>query len=208
MRNSRIQLGWTVTSLPGQPAQDMVASSHPRLHVGQPLNPSFNQRFLSLAAFFDRPPTRGQRPSEYRFLARRQRLAAPWPLCRRDSSIRITDLICTKGKIIKNISLIFVTRIFRNWRPFPRESDAFGAKSVKHGLVDVLRSSALAGRYPALPGACLAPLTMGCALPKGHVTTPPEVSNFVAQLPSLGRCARESSPSDRAAEPSVASSEL
>jgi hypothetical protein len=60
MRNSRIQLGWTVTSLPGQPAQDMVASSHPRLHVGQPLNPSFNQRFLSLAAFFDRPPTRGQ----------------------------------------------------------------------------------------------------------------------------------------------------
>ena len=53
MRNSRIQLGWTVTSLPGQSAQDMVASSHPRLHVGQPLNPSFNQRFLSLAAFFE-----------------------------------------------------------------------------------------------------------------------------------------------------------
>src|ERR1700746_109445 len=77
MRNSRIQLGWTVTSLTVQPAQDMVASSHPRLHVGQPLNPSFNQRFLSLAAFFDRPPTRGQRPSEYRFLARKATTCCP-----------------------------------------------------------------------------------------------------------------------------------
>jgi hypothetical protein len=48
----------------------------------------------------------------------------------------------------------------------------------------VLRSSALAGRYPALPGACLAPLTMGCALLKGHVTTPPEVSNFVLSSPA------------------------
>jgi hypothetical protein len=44
-------------------------------------------------------------------------------------------------------------------------------------------------------------------LPRGHVTTPREASNFVAQLPSSGRCAREVSPSERASQPSVASSE-
>ena len=38
-----------------------------------------------------------------------------------------------------------------------------------------------------------------------HVTTLREASNFVAQMiPTLGRCARESSPSDRAAQSSMA----
>jgi|SRR5271165_3263915 len=35
---------------------------------------------------------------------------------------------------LQKIHISFVTRIFRNWRPSPRESDASGAKSVKHGL--------------------------------------------------------------------------
>src|SRR6516162_7774830 len=39
------------------------------------------------------------------------------------------------------------------------------------------------------------------------LTSQPEASNFVAQLSSLACCARESSPSDSAVQPSVASSE-
>ena len=39
------------------------------------------------------------------------------------------------------------------------------------------------------------------------LTSQREASNFVAQLSSLGRCARESSQSDSAVQPSVASSE-
>ena len=35
------------------------------------------------------------------------------------------------------------------------------------------------------PSESLPCATMGCALLKGHVTTPPEVSNFVAQLSQL-----------------------
>ena len=47
----------------------------------------------------------------------------------------------------------------------------------------------------------------GWAYLRGHVTTPREASNFVARVPGSGGCARESLPSDRVAQSSVASSE-
>jgi hypothetical protein len=45
--------------------------------------------------------------------------------------------ICIVRQNYRKISIIFVTRIFRNSRPFPRESDASEAKSVKHRLVEI-----------------------------------------------------------------------
>src|SRR5438309_8497895 len=40
-----------------------------------------------------------------------------------------------KAKLPKISDLILFTRIFRNFPSFPRESDVFGPKSVKHGLI-------------------------------------------------------------------------
>ena len=44
------------------------------------------------------------------------------------------ESICIVRQNYQKNPIIFVTRIFRNWRPSPRESDASEAKSVKHRL--------------------------------------------------------------------------
>ena len=57
------------------------------------------------------------------------------------------------------------------------------------------RSPALAGRYPALPRACLAP-QWGALYLKATLQPRQRFQILLLNSPSLGGCARESSPSD------------